>query len=79
MLSRKVYILNKKVIPSKSSQVHNTVACFPSSDQKETELDKTHCHLDCLYHHQWKAGPGRKQIALLTLPRTNTLGFHDTA
>lgn len=65
-LSRKALDSKQKdTIPSKSSQVHNTAACFPSNDQKGIELDRTHCHQDCLYHHQWKARPGRKWITLL--------------
>ena len=75
-----MYSKQKDIIPSKSSQVRNTVACFPSNDQREIELDRTHCHLDCLYHHQWKARPGRKtnNLTKLVLGKTITLSCHDT-
>lgn len=54
-----------KTLPSRSFQVHNTVACFPSDDQRETEPDRIHCHLGCPYHHQLKAKPLEKMLQSL--------------
>lgn len=50
------------LIPSRSSQAHNTAACFPSNVQRETELGKIHCHLDCLCHHPLREETTKRSV-----------------
>lgn len=48
-------------IPSRSSQVHNTAACFPSDAQRETAPGRIRCHLDCPCHHPLKVTTKQKR------------------
>lgn len=65
-----------RLLPSRSSQVHNTGVCSPSDGQIETEPDRKHSLQAGLCHLQWTGKPKTKKHGIVVTDTGVTAKYH---
>lgn len=65
-----------RLLPSRSSQVHNTGVCSPSDGQIETEPDRKHSLQAGLCHLQWIGKPKTKKHGIVVTDTGVTAKYH---